>query len=370
MRHYGIGLLPKLVIILFNGILFYCTEAALFGRSFSDDNFLGFEQRRGNEESSDDVPAGQCAKNSGKSCKAWTNSDIIEHVSQCAGGRYDPLAGIAKPGQPPSALVAQCSANAQVGETVGTCICADGYCADLDMKCHAGTYSVVSDTFTISAKAWGESQHLYMLADGKVKIGIPPDPLAATWRIAVTKSGVKMLYTDRYPTTVLNEYETCTEYMDDYGLTYDKCQLIVGHAANPRADEMGWYLELDFKLHHIDHKNPYVNIRSAHSGSLFYIDPQTLTGRECDETSRNCPGEFGDFHFNPPLFGRNDIQLDRSPGSLPPALAFYMTTVIMAILLTFCLGCVYTKESLIIKLAHPFFTSCGCGWIFQGPEIG
>lgn len=314
------------------------------------------------------TPVGICVRDTGKACKSWTNADIVEHVGQCAGGKYDPFAGVKPPVTDPSKAIAECSANAVNGARIGTCICAQGFCADVDMRCHSENYLVVSDEFTISVRQWGEQNHLYMLPDGQVQIGAPADLRAAKWRIAVTKSGVKMLYCDLYPESILNEWETCTPFVDQYGLTYQKCDLIVGHAKNPRADEMGWYIELDYDS--LDkNRNPYVMLRSAHTGNLFYIDPESKTGRACGSTARNCPGLAGSFHFDPPLIMRDDIMLDGAPGKLPPALAYYASTVVIALVLTCCLGCIYTQNKVLSKLLRPFLKACGCGWIHRGADI-
>lgn len=377
MRRCKIPVLRTLVFSFLHGACLYFCEAAIqFGTSYaSHENFLGIDQTRQDEEIGQapvDPPTGLCVKNTGKSCKSWHDADIVEHVSQCAGGRYDPLAGLtANAGGAPSELISQCSANADLGMTTGTCMCSPGYCADLDMKCHSGTYLLVSDEFVISVQAWGEDQHLFMTSDGKVKIGTPADPRAAKWRIAVTKNNIKMLYCDLYPLSILTEYESCEKVVDSYGLTYDKCDIIVGHAPDPRADEMGWYIEVDLKVIHLGHgrHNPYVNIRSAHTGNLFYVDPQTMSGRACDPTARNCPGTVGDFHFHPPLFGRVDIMLDNAPGTLPPALAMYGGTVVMALILTCCLGCVYTNNRFLKTFLRPFAKAFGCGGLYRGADI-
>jgi hypothetical protein len=213
------------------------------------------------------------------------------------------------------------------------------------MLCHRSGYQIVNEVFTITTKAY-PNEKLYMTPDGKVMSGVPPDPRAAQWRISVTGKGVKILWTELYTTTVMQEYESCQELTDQFGLTFTKCVRIVGHVPNPRAPEMGWYLELHDGDHHLGlHPREYVQLRSASTWDLFYISPLTREGKACESRGHNCPGDSGAFSFDPPILERMDIVLDSAPGALPPGLAAYRTTVFLAAALICCLGCVFNADS-------------------------
>jgi len=185
-----------------------------------------------------------------------------------------------------------------------------------------------------------------MTADGKVKVGTPADPRAAQWRISVTGQGVKILYTELYTNTIMQQYETCETFVDQFGLRFTKCARIVGNVADPSAGEMGWHIELH-RDSHIQGSSPeeFVQLRSANTWDMFFISPLTKEGKACETRGQNCPGDSGAFKFDPPLMERMDIALDNPPGSLPPGLAAYRTTVIMAFILMCCAGCVFNAES-------------------------
>lgn len=108
-----------------------------------------------------------------------------------------------------------------------------------------------------------------MTPDGKVMVGYPPDPRAAQWRISVTGQGVKLLWTELYTNTIMQEYEKCTTMTDQFGLTFTKCARIVGHVQDPHAGEMGWYIELhgdDGTHQHLGQPvQEFVQIRSANT---------------------------------------------------------------------------------------------------------
>jgi hypothetical protein len=216
-----------------------------------------------------------------------------------------------------------------------------------------------------------------MTPDGKVKIGIPPDPRAAQWRISVTGKGVKILWTELYSNTIMQEYESCTTMTDAYGLSFTKCVRIVGNVADPRADEMGWYIELFGDKGHPTNpigRQPqyFVQLRAANSWNMFYVSPLTKEGMACESRGRNCPGDSGAFSFDPPLVGRMDLLLDYAPGTLPPGLQAYVTTCIMAAMLLCCLSCVFTGEQKSGSFLSSFlmipFKECARSFGFRGQQ--
>lgn len=271
----------------------------------------------------------------------------FDHVTQCSGGvTHHPLDF--NPSAPNLTASATCSAN-QPGATapLGTCICGEGSCADKDGNCHRGSYLMINDVFTITAKAYGATEKLYMSPDGKVKVGNPPDPAAAQWRIAVTRDGAKILWSDAYTNTILQEYQSCASTTDSYGLSHTLCQRVVGHVPDPNAADMGWRIELYGDAPHDPLRqfrksgdDIYVQLRSIETANMLFISPLTKEGLACEARGRNCPGDAGAFRFDPPLVPRTDIVLD-SPGGMPTALSTYMGTCIMAFILACCMGCVY-----------------------------
>lgn len=297
---------------------------------------------------------GLCVKDTARSCRAWhkDSSNYIDHVTQCLAGTGSPhfldASAAADPNQPQaSADQASCSADLPPQTAVaGTCICGPGHCADTDRLCHRGTYQMVNEIFTITTKAY-PNEKLYMTPDGKIKLGYPPDPRAAQWRVSMTGQGVKILWTELYMNTIMQEYESCATVTDSFGLSSTQCSRIVGNVPNPRADEMGWFIELFGDVGHQRlglQPESHVQIRSASTWDMFYIDPLTKEGMACETRARNCPPESGAFKFDPPLVGRMDFVLDYAPGTLPPGLAAYTTTVMAAGILVFCVSCVFASD--------------------------
>jgi len=287
---------------------------------------------------------GTCVKDSSRPCKSWARAgNTVDHITQCHAGSAMGIVGSAETDQ------AVCSAD-NVGSTAdtGTCLCGGSYCADTDGLCHRGTYQVINEVFSIISKAYPQEK-LYMTPDGKVMVGWPPDPRAAQWRISVTGKGVKLLWTDLYPHTIMQEYESCTTMTDQFGLTFTKCENLVGHIADPSAKEMGWYIELHGDGGAQQHIGPrpeeFVQIRSANTWEMLYISPLTKEGLACEARGRNCPGDAGAFRFVPPLLERLDFELDEAPGTLPGNLSSYFATVCMAFLLICCLSCAFNKDS-------------------------
>lgn len=187
-----------------------------------------------------------------------------------------------------------------------------------------------------------------MTPDGKVMMGLPPDPRAAQWRIAVMRSGIKMLWTEMYTESVLQEYESCAPVADAYGRTYDKCSDIVGHIPDPDAGVMGWTIELNGHpgARHLGiYSEEDVILRASNSMKLLYISPLTKEALACGEERRQgCPGDTGTWRFEPPLQERVDITLDSPPGELPGNLTSYYTICFMALALLCCLGCMGKKS--------------------------
>jgi len=288
---------------------------------------------------------GTCVKDTARACRSGNSGNVVDHVTQCLAGSSTFLADINPSHVEISKHQAYCSADMDPAATRGTCICGPDYCADTDNLCHRGTYQVINEVFTITSKAF-PGEKLYMTADGKVKIGIPPDPRAAQWRVSQTGRGVKILWTELYTNTIMQEYESCATMTDSFGLTFTKCSRIVGNVADPRADEMGWYIELAgaHKQLGMGLGEVHVQFRSATTWDYFYISPVTKEGLACEARGRNCPGDVGAFSFDPPLVGRMDFYLDYAPGTLPPGLGAYSTTAAMALVLVCCLTCVYSAD--------------------------
>lgn len=309
------------------------------------------------------VQIATCVKDTGRACKGANEASVVDHVAQCQGGTHNPFLG----GYRSATQVnikkhdAVCSADLPGGSpSGGTCVCGDGYCADADMLCHSGTYQVIGETFTISSKLFPEEK-LYMTSDGKLVSGFPPDPRAAQFRVAVTGSGVKMLWTDLYSDAVLQEYERCITTTDAYGLSHSKCDDMVGNLKNPRASEMGWKMELWVPKHMKPHKaheyfrpQEHIQIRAQASLKMLYINPTSREGMTCEARGGNCPGDAGAFIFDPPLIGRMDLTLDEAPGLFPPGLATYGITVSLALILLCCGCCVFGMDPKQTK----FFASC------------
>jgi hypothetical protein len=224
--------------------------------------------------------------------------------------------------------------------------------------------------FTISTKLGGANEVLFMDPDGSVKMGTPHNPRAAKWRISVTPGGAKILWSELYYNTILQEYEKCIDYVDLSGQSSTKCSLVVGHVPDPRADEMGWYIEnfaeKDVSQAFRRQDAPYVQIRSAKTWSMFYVSPHSKEGRACIKPAPDCPGDYGAFKFDPPLHGRVDFVLDSEYSS--PALMSYSVTVVVALLLIFCLGCVYTPSGRRI-LCIPLYECLHAIGIGQGAKI-
>lgn len=285
---------------------------------------------------------GTCVKDSSQPCKSWQRAgNAIDFINQCHTSQAMSTwesAAILEKNQP------TCSAD-YVGSTAdsGSCICGEGFCADTDMLCHRGTYQVINEVFSIIPKAYPQEK-LYMTWDGKIMVGYPPDPRAAQWRISVTGQGVKLLWTDLYPHTIMHQYESCTTMTDQFGLPFTKCVGLVGHVADPRASEMGWYIELHggFTGHHIGPiPQEYLQLASANTGEIIYISPSTKEALSCEARGRDCPGDAGAFRFDPPLLQRQDFTLDNAPGTLPVNLESYFATVCVAGILICCLSCAF-----------------------------
>jgi len=312
---------------------------------------------------------GMCVKDTGKTCKSQDSISVVEQYSQCAAGGHDPFMGM-RGAKKEIKSATFCSVDYAGGPsgTTGTCQCAAGFCGDVDRRCHSGTYRTLSDVFTISIKLGGANEVLFMAPDGTVKLGTPRNPRAAKWRISVTHGGAKMLWSELYYNTVLQEYEKCVDQVDSYGTSVTKCSLVVGHVPDARADEMGWYIEnFADKLHSQAFGGlKYVQIRSAKTWSMFYVSPVNKEGRACDEKSRNCPGGNGAFKFDPPLHDRVDFVLDSAHRS--PALISYCVTVAVAILMLCCLGCIYTPSGRKL-LCIPVYECLRALGIGQGAKI-
>lgn len=322
------------------------------------------------------LPAGQCVKDTSQSCRHVSQGDLLDHLTQCLGGKsasfLDPAPGSMTTSP---AKQASCSADT-LNMPSGTCICGEGYCADTDLLCHRGSYQVINEIFTITTKAF-PGEKLYMTPDGKVKIGVPPDYRAAQWRISVSGQGVKNLWTELYSDTILQEYESCQTLTDAYGLSFSNCDKIVGHTKDPRAGEMGWYVEIfgDGNPMKLGVPETSLQLRAASSWNMFYIDWVTKEGKACETRARNCPGDSGGFIFDPPLLGRMDFAIDRASGSLPPGLSAYRNTVGIVLVLFCCITCVFSTSSSTIKSAghclmipfHQFARSMG---FQQGAYLG
>jgi len=328
---------------------------------------------------------GLCVKDTSRSCRKWTkdSSNYIDHITQCLSGSGNPhfldAGSSANPNQPQASTdQASCSADI-AGSTapVGTCVCGPGHCADTDRLCHRGTYQMVNELFTITTKAY-PGEKLYMTPDGKVQMGYPPDPRAAQWRISMTGQGVKILWTELYTNTIMQEYESCATSVDGYGFSSTKCERIVGNVPNPRADEMGWFIELfgDKGQQRLGlQPESHMQIRSASTWDMFYIDSYTKEGRACESRAQNCPGDSGGFQFDPPLVGRMDFSVDYAPGTLPPGLAAYATTVLTAAILIFCVLCVFaTPRSNLTCCLSCLLVPCeeiaNCFGFGRGAKIG
>jgi hypothetical protein len=281
-----------------------------------------------------------CIKDTSQRCRS-SAGDILVHHTQCASGNHDPFLGTPLSGAGTHGEKrADCSANAP-GHTGrhGTCLCKKGFCADVDRRCHRGTYALVSDTFTITTKKFGTKEVLYMTPDGRVMLGTPPDHRAARWKIAVTRGGKKILWSELYTNTVLQEYERCTDSLDLYGNMMRHCALVVGHVPDPRADEMGWYIEFAGEDVGVSH----VHLRSVSTQNLFYIFSQTREGLACNRRQRSCPGDAGAFRFDPPVVGRMDLRLDKPPSRIPKQLMAYGITALVAMFLVCCISCAYNR---------------------------
>lgn len=301
---------------------------------------------------------GTCVKDTARLCRSWRKVTVVDHVTQCLAGSRNTFLKIGDDPTTGGAASSEnfCSADHDPNMNTGSCMCGPDYCADTDMLCHRGTYQVINDVFTITAKA-NPQEKLYMSPDGKVLLGYPPDPRAAQWHISVTGKGVKILWTELYTKTILQEYERCVTTADVYGLEHSMCARVVGHVPDPKADEMGWYIELfgDKGVQRIGMQpEVHVQFRSATSYNMMYISPLTKEALACEARGRNCPGDAGAFKFDPPLVGRMDIILDYAPGTLPPGLAAYATTVITAAILVFCICCVYASS----RESKSFITGC------------
>mmetsp|Transcript_108170 Transcript_108170/g.187838 ORF Transcript_108170/g.187838 Transcript_108170/m.187838 type:complete len:364 (+) Transcript_108170:102-1193(+) len=290
-----------------------------------------------------------CVKNTGRPCQQWREGTIVDRVMQCrrgGGSRFSSFRPAAENGT----AKATCSVDEGSPQSAeGVCMCEPGYCADSDLKCHSEEYKMLPSIFTITTKVSGPQDILYMEADGTVKLGTPSDPRAGQWRISVTQKGVKILTTEMYLQSVLQEYESCTSKTNEMiALTWSSCELIVGHVQEPRADEMGWFIEAARKdnfnvpdggqLDQFNSDGDYVNLRSAKSGDVFYVNPNTKTTRACQSTSTACPGDHGALRFDPPLIGRGDFKLDEAGTGLPPGIRTFIISagVFCSLVLVLC----------------------------------
>jgi len=304
---------------------------------------------------------GTCVKDSSRTCRSFRQSGtVVDHITQCHAGSLDLNSGVADAQH--TTNQASCSADA-VGSVAGsgTCICGEGFCADTDMLCHRGTYQVINEVFSIISKAYPEEK-LYMTPDGKVKVGYPPDPRAAQWRISVTGQGVKLLWTELYTNTIMQEYESCSTMTDMYGVSFTKCVRQVGHVQDVRADEMGWFIELHGDLGAQKHIGPnleeFVQLRSANTWDMLYISASTKEGLACEARGRKCPGDSGAFRFDPPLLQRLDFNIDSAPGTLPGNLSAYFVTACMAGILICCLNCAFRTAGIHTPMRNLLLIPC------------
>lgn len=323
------------------------------------DGTLQLSEAEQQPAASEQPRAAVCIRNSGRPCKHWREGTIVDTVMQC---RHKSSMSFMPSAVNVSSQRATCSLDQQTnsGEE-GVCMCSPGYCADADLQCLPQEYKMLPDIFTITTKVSLQQEKLYMDADGTVKLGTPADPRAGQWRISETKQGVKLLSTEMYFQTVLQEYESCTSKTDEMtSLTWSSCELVVGHVQEPRADEMGWFISPadESAYRHIqdqlnmpdadltgqlisDFQDFFVNLRSAQTGDVLFVSPVSKIAQACQSTSNSCPGDHGALRFDPPLIGRADFQLDKTGTGLPQGIRIFFITSCVFVILVLFLGFIH-----------------------------
>lgn len=315
------------------------------------------KEEQSKEEQPKESRAALCVKNSGHVCKKYTEGAIVDTLMQCRRSQSSRLRTGSKNASAENHS-ATCDISDDSEATHGHCMCMPGYCADSDLKCWQGEYRMLDDIFTLTIKDADIRDIVYMDADGTVKLGRPPDPKAGQWRISITPKGTKLLSTEMYLDTILQEYESCMTKQDDIsGLSWSSCSLMVGHTKEPRADEMGWFIEahdphavdeINHEMHlpgangHSIGKQFYVQLRSAKTKDVMYFNTFSKSAHACQATSKSCPGVSGAIAFDPPIVGRTDIKLDDLSSGLPIGIYAFLCTLSIFFVAVLVLACAHT----------------------------
>jgi hypothetical protein len=235
-----------------------------------------------------------CNRNTGRMCEAAMapGKSVVDYLGQCDQGASE-----------------HCSTGHNF--PAGYCVCAPGWCADGHGKCTQQRSVVVAKVFQISVQQFGTAQKLYMLPNGKVMLGTPRSPSQAQWRIVVAPDGVMKLFTNAYPSRLLDSYEHCIKFTEVV-----KCQTLVGSTWQPPAKDTGW--KLDHSGEHsgtekFEEAGEYVFLRDFHSSKRLYVHHLTHEVHLCSPSDYNCPGPFGNLQFTPSIHGHVEIPITYPP---------------------------------------------------------
>jgi len=314
--------------------------------------------------------SGLCIKNTGRSCQPYKSGTIIDQMAQC----HTHMAhNFSAPSPRYSALSksGECS-DGNGDEPQGFCVCKPGYCADQDTHCHHGGYFMVDTVFSITTKStkYNSGHKLYMDEDGKVRLGEPRDEASARWQLWITPQGLKHFVTEKYAGGFMQEYEECAVGSEG-GYARRVCGTVVGRVARPRADEVGWHIEIHSEFTDVETgaKEHYMQLRSMHSSNFFFVSPLQQEARTCQPEAENCPGDYGALRFDPPLEGQLLDLIDDPPISARDGFNLWMSTYAFAIIMTCMVYCLYSKmdqkttrydDSLSWVLVIPFRECAKC----------
>lgn len=159
-------------------------------------------------------------------------------------------------------------------------------------------------------RAFWPSKVLYMARNGKVMLGTPAFPRQAQWRIVVMPDGIIQLFTNAYPTRLMDSYEACVRYTETV-----KCQTMVGSSPMPPAKEAGWKIDHSGVFRNVGKADEmeYVFLREYHSSKNLYIHHLNWEGKLCSPSDYDCPGPVGNLLFWPSVFGHVEIPITDSP---------------------------------------------------------
>lgn len=259
-----------------------------------------------------------CVRNTGRMCEASTNpgQDVVDYMGQC-----DELGN------------EHCSTGQNF--PAGHCICTPGWCANGHGTCVKERGVLVDQVFYIHTQQFGTSHLLYMTPDGRVILGDPVSNAQAQWRIVVNPDGIMKLFTNAYPSRLLDSYEHCVQFTETV-----KCQTMLGGMWKPAARDTGWAIDHsgDYAGDHqgsFAEAGEYVWLRDFESSKNMYIHHLTHEARLCSPSDYNCPGTFGNLVFTPSIHGHVEIPLTYPPPTTTQQVFHYIGIILIIIIALF-----------------------------------